>query len=114
MKGLKMFLSILSVVVLSGCGSAYTRHATLKDEMFGVEDRANGVVVVWVVHDDVGAYCFNDPVEAKKAHDLFYAYDGRVQITYNSGNLFDGCPSSTATMTVYLATKIEKFHAVEQ
>jgi len=109
----KRVLIAILVLSLSACAE-YTRNATLKDEMFGVEDRANGVVIVWVVHDDVGAYCFNDYAEAKKAHELFYNYDGRVQITYNSGRAFDGCPSSTSTMTVYLATKIEKFHAPEQ
>lgn len=104
---MKKFLSILLIVLLAGC-SEYTRNGKLKDEMFGIEHRANGVVVVWVVHDDVGSYCFNNGEMAAKAEKLFNTYEGKVVITYDDGSAFDGCPGNTSRNHVYTARNIEK------
>lgn len=104
---MKKFLLILMAVLLASCAE-YTRSGKLKDEIFGVEHRANGAIVVWVVHDDVGSYCFSNDSTARKAEELFNTYDGKVVITYYDGHLFDGCPQSTEHNHVYTAIGIEK------
>lgn len=105
-----LFIILIGLALLSSCAE-YTRRGKLKDEIFGIEHRANGVVVVWVVHDDVGSYCFNNRETAAKAEDLFKNYDGKVIITYDDGSTFDGCPSSTEGNHVYTAREI---YAVEE
>ncbi len=58
---------MLAMLALVGCeskqaGNTTISEATVRDIIFSVETRANGVTVVWLINDETGAYCFADEV----------------------------------------------------
>ncbi len=123
MKGRTIVFGVLSGVViclailaLSGCAGAQAikGKATLRDTIFSVEPRNNGVTVMWMTHDDVGAYCTTRPeIAAKMKHFLNDKNRQEVLVDYKSLNVGDegydllngGCSTDTNT-TNYIVIDI--------
>jgi hypothetical protein len=90
--------------------------ATLRDTIFSVEPRNNGVTVMWMTHDDVGAYCTTKPEIAAKMVDFLSNYNGEVLVDYKSLNVGDdgynllngGCSTDSKNTTNYIVLDIRK------
>lgn len=103
------------ILTLSGCAGAQAiTKATLRDTIFSVEPRNNGVTVMWMTHDDVGAYCTTRPEIAAKMHRFLNEQTRReVLVDYKSLNVGDegynllngGCSTDTDT-TNYIVIDI--------
>jgi uncharacterized lipoprotein YajG len=103
------------VLVLSGCaGPQSITKATLRDTIFSVEPRNNGVTVMWMTHDDVGAYCTTRPEIAEKMNQFLHQNTRQeVLVDYQSLNVGDegydllsgGC-ATDANTTNYIVIDI--------
>lgn len=118
MKRTIMLLAIL-IFILSACtGPQAVVNATLRDTIFGIEQRASGTTMVWMTHDDIGVYCITDPVIANTANAIFRNSNTEVFLNYRSLNTNDpqwnilglsGCQHSQGSKNntlVYVVTGI--------
>ena len=80
----KLVVLSLMLVVLGACSPKVDSRnpATLRDEIFSVEPRTNGTYTIWLVHDDVAAYCTNDKVIGERALAAVRGNSSLVVITY--------------------------------
>ena len=83
---------ILILAIVAGCAGpqAIRGKATLRDTIFSVEPRNNGVTVMWMTHDDVGAYCTTKPEIAEKMQKYLDGSEHvEVLVDYKSLNVGD-------------------------
>lgn len=112
---IKRAVLIVVIVALTGCAGpqAIRGKATLRDTIYSVEPRNNGVTVMWMTHDDVGAYCTTKPEIAAKMKDYLEGGVGEVLVDYKSLNIGDegfdllngGCSTDSNT-TNYIVVDI--------
>jgi hypothetical protein len=115
-----LLIVVLLAIILSGCGAQgfqAINDGVLRDRVYSVEPRPNVKTwVIWMVHDDVGAYCTTDAATAQIALDSLNEPEPyEVIIHYKSINfgsegydLFTGgCKSEREGTTSYLITSIE-------
>jgi hypothetical protein len=89
----------LCALLIAACPQSrrFTRTGTLRDTLFSVEERGNGALIVWVTHDDAGAYCFGVSDEHPSVEDLI-DHQGEVVITYSDIALNgDGCSNAESS-----------------
>lgn len=120
MKVKALFILIVALLI-TGCAGvqAIKGKATLRDTIFSVEPRNNGVTVMWMTHDDVGAYCTTKPEVAAKMN-YFLNKGGEVLVDYKSLNVGDegfdllngGCSTDENT-TNYIVLDIRRPEGAE-
>ena len=117
--GLKVGLAAVLVALLIGItacwpnqiGSWHVKDATLRDYMYSVEHRDNGVTAVWMVNDESGVYCFQDKDASFASLKEMLLSDKKVTITYSDVHFFNVNPctnieSSESSYHVFVATEI--------
>lgn len=77
-------LLCLLALSLVGCPQAemqasYVKHGEVRDTLYAVEDRGNGVQVLWMTHSDTDLYCLPKP---KDNVGRLIAHSGEVIVTY--------------------------------
>ncbi len=113
-------LFMVTLLLLAACaGPKAITGGVLRDQIFSVEPRANGFTTLWMVHDDVGAYCTNDAMLITEAQQIFNSADPTAFISYRSVNANDpeyawlgdltggGCAIEKTGTTVYLLTAVD-------
>jgi hypothetical protein len=74
------------VIVLAACSTqqyiSETNPAVLRDTIFSVEPRNNGTYTIWMVHDDIGAYCTADKTIGEQALQAVRGKSATVVMTY--------------------------------
>jgi len=97
------FFLVLASLLLQGCasfGNTKVKDAVVRDWIFSVETRVNGVTTVWLRNDDTGVYCFtNDIATAKQLEDLMKS-DRMVTFRYGDVKFFNNNPCSGAEVSV--------------
>lgn len=87
-------------LVLAACPGTrqYTRTGSLRDTTHTVQERGNGALIVWVTHDDLGAYCFGISDE-KPSRNALLNHDGEVIIDYTDITPLnsDGCANAESS-----------------
>ena len=83
-KAIVHIILALCALLLAACPAQsrqFTKVGMLRDTIFSVEQRGNGALIVWMTHDDAGAYCFGVSDEHPSAESLI-DHQGEVVITY--------------------------------
>lgn len=91
MKKLLIFVTmiVLSVVIV-GCLPVEQQHidvrnpAVVRNPIFSVEPRVNGTYTIWLVNDDVAAYCAVNKIDGEAALKAIRSKDATVIITYRN------------------------------
>lgn len=89
MKRLIVLFAILVLILAACTGPQAVVNATLRDTIFGIEQRASGTTMIWMTHDDVAIYCITDPVLANTANSIFRSSNPEVFLSYRSLNTSD-------------------------
>lgn len=92
-----MVVLIVLAILLTGClpnqwGNWRVNGATVRDTMFSVEKRDNGVTTVWLRNDETGVYCFTGDVAEYESLKEMLLSDRLVTITYSDARLFNAHP----------------------
>lgn len=118
MKKIPLFASLLfSLLIIAGClvenHPSFTKAGIARDTIFSVENRGSGLLVIWLTHDESGAYCLPQTNDDPSAESLI-EHEGEVIIYYRSAD-YSGTncirAESSPTYTVYLATSIRMVKA---
>lgn len=83
-----LFVLITCVVFLAGCAGENldtSNPAVARDEIFSVEPRVNGTYTIWLVHDDISAYCATDKSMGETALKAIRGKSALVVINYLKG-----------------------------
>lgn len=108
----KIWRWVLVVMFLTGCASEIdpSHPAIVRDELFSVEPRVNGTYTIWLMHDDIAAYCAMDETIGETALKAMHEKSAIVVINYTKGasiRLDDqGCTAEGAKY-IYKITSIE-------
>lgn len=68
----------------------FTANAYARDTIFSVEERGNGVTIVWLLHDDAGAYCVPENVASFVSLDKAMRSGQNVILNYRDLNSLQG------------------------
>jgi hypothetical protein len=98
---------------------SYTRNGVVRDTIYSVDHRGNNIVLIWLTHSDVDAFCFADQDKVDLAENLLREHDGEVVIEFESQISYDSVPSPldpkklcrrselSNTVTVYLGRSLK-------
>ena len=120
---MKRIVIAVTGLILAACSTAgnisTNNPGILRDEVFSVEPANNGTYSIWMVHDDIGAYCTADKtlgetalkaVRAKSALVVMSYRNREVSDTENNAPDLGGCAiqgSKYTGVTVYKVLSIE-------
>ena len=85
------------LLLLAGClpnqwGNWRVSEATVRDYLFAVEKRDNGITTVWLRNDESGVYCFTSDVATYASLTDMLRSDKMVTMEYADARLFNASP----------------------
>ena len=111
-KKLITILFLLTVVTLAGCGSWaswYVEDGVLTDTIYSVELRKSGGVIMWMTHDETGAYCvLPEQANRKKLEAMMFSRD-EVVVEYRESRLIHGAKNCWGSESSHEGSGFETF-----